>query len=126
MTDLLWIPLSLVLLWVLFGEFPIDIRKAIGRRDRWTCQEPDCGKSFQDGWMVQAAHYDDSDKEDPGYDDIDNGRILCIDHHRDDHRRKSEFWRKKGDRKRANQHAWAARELDKEDRRTRWWRKQNG
>lgn len=56
------------------GAFSRPVRQEIGERDNWTCQN--CGKRFQDGWMVQAAHYD-HDKRKPTYDDPNTGRILC-------------------------------------------------
>jgi hypothetical protein len=64
--------------------FSVAIRKAIGRRDNWKCQEPDCDRSFQKGYMVHATHYD-HDKKKPDYDTVDAGRILCIEHHLQDH-----------------------------------------
>lgn len=35
---------------------------------------------YSDGFMVQAAHYD-HDQSQEWYDDVDNGRILCLAHH---------------------------------------------
>lgn len=58
--------------------FSAAIRKAIGKRDRWTCQ--DCGDQFKDGVMVHASHYN-HDKSLPIYDSADNGRIQCVDCH---------------------------------------------
>ena len=68
--------------------FTYGIRKLIGYRDNWTCQwEEGCdiGRDgqparFQDGFMVDAAHYD-HDHQSEAYDDPDNGRILCLYHH---------------------------------------------
>lgn len=58
--------------------FSINVRKSIGKRDHWTCQ--DCGVQFKDGYMVHASHYN-HDKTKPNYDDINNGRIQCVDCH---------------------------------------------
>jgi hypothetical protein len=72
--------------------FVPEIRKAIGRRDNWVCQGIDLmdgcywtpinGKParFQDGYMVQAAHYPDKQKyTGKGYHDknLEHGRCLC-------------------------------------------------
>ena len=72
--------------------FVPEIRKEIGRRDRWVCQgielldgcywTPINGKParFQDGYMVQAAHYPDKQKyTGKGYHDKnpEHGRCLC-------------------------------------------------
>lgn len=60
------------------SAFSLKVRKEIGRRDRWTCQ--DCGVQFKDGYMVHASHYN-HDKKLPIYDNIENGRIQCVDCH---------------------------------------------
>jgi len=64
--------------------FSRPVRKQIGYRDKWQCQWEKCTRSFQKGYMVQAAHYD-HDKSDPNYDTVDAGRILCTTHHIQDH-----------------------------------------
>lgn len=63
--------------------FSKSVRQEIGRRDGWKCQT--CGNSFQQGYMVQAAHYD-HDRSNPDYDDPSNGRILCTQCHIDEER----------------------------------------
>lgn len=71
-----------------FTAFSTAARKEIGRRDKWECQADYCfwervnGKParFQDGYMVEAAHYPYKHN---GHVDEDptNGRILCtVDH----------------------------------------------
>lgn len=60
------------------SAFSFGVRREIGIRDQWTCQS--CGKSFQDGYMVQAAHFD-HDRSKKKYDDPKNGRILCTSCH---------------------------------------------
>lgn len=70
------------------GAFSRGKRKEIGYRDNWTCQwEDGCtlGRDgqparFQDGFMVDAAHHDHNAKSE-WYDEIVNGRILCLAHH---------------------------------------------
>lgn len=72
--------------------FVPEVRKEIGRRDRWVCQgiplldgcywTPINGKParFQDGYMVQAAHYPEKQKyTGKGYHDKnpEHGRCLC-------------------------------------------------
>lgn len=70
-------------------------RFKVGKRDDWECQGDCClGKdgnpaSFKDGWMVQAAHHDHT--RNAGYDDPENGRILCIAHHALEHLQKGEL-----------------------------------
>lgn len=58
--------------------FSLNIRKLIGKRDHWTCQ--DCGDKYSDGVMVHASHYN-HDKSDPNYDKVEGGRIQCVDCH---------------------------------------------
>ena len=62
--------------------FSLRIRKEIGMRDHWTCQ--DCGDQFKDGIMVHASHYN-HDKNLPIYDTVENGRIQCVDCHENYH-----------------------------------------
>lgn len=56
-------------------QFTYSARREIGERDSWTCVN--CGRSFRNGWMVQAAHFPDDHS--PGQQDPNpaNGRILC-------------------------------------------------
>lgn len=61
-----------------FLAFSIRVRKQIGNRDHWTCQ--DCGDKFKDGVMVHASHYN-HDHSLPSYDTSEEGRIQCIDCH---------------------------------------------
>jgi len=58
--------------------FSLAVRKAIGTRDHWTCQ--DCGDSYQEGTMVHASHFD-HDRANPLYDTPEMGRIQCVDCH---------------------------------------------
>lgn len=60
--------------------FSLNIRKLIGKRDKWKCQDEGCNESFQTGSMVHASHYT-HDKSDPNYDTVDAGRIQCVKHH---------------------------------------------
>lgn len=60
--------------------FSLNIRKLIGKRDNWHCQDEGCDKSFQAGDMVHASHWK-HDKSDPNYDTVEAGRIQCVDHH---------------------------------------------
>lgn len=72
--------------------FSTRVRKEIGRRDRWECQwEGGCDRSFKDGYMVQAAHYD-HDKNNPDYDNPNNGRILCNLHHAKEELERGNEW----------------------------------
>lgn len=109
----------LFLLRLSLGAFSVFIRKQIGRRDRWTCQEPGCNKSFQTGWMVEAAHYPEHhNRSDPIYDTPEAGRILCIRHHQEEHEAGTVLGRKADD--------WAVERLREKDRRTFWWRRRHG
>lgn len=60
--------------------FSLNIRKLIGKRDRWHCQDEGCNASFQAGDMVHASHYSHN-KSDPNYDTVEAGRIQCVNHH---------------------------------------------
>lgn len=75
-----------LLLSIAVYAFPEWIRRIIGRRDGWKCQEQDCDKRFQDGYNVDIAHYN-HDKNSPEYNDPNNGRVLCLDHHEIEHRK---------------------------------------
>lgn len=66
--------------------FTKKVRKQIGARDQWECQDDGCDKSFKDGWMVHAAHNPDNhSKLDPEYNLPSSGSIRCIDHHQEQH-----------------------------------------
>lgn len=66
--------------------FSFDVRRQIGKRANWHCEEDGCEKSFQTGWMVQAAHKRNHHKrDDPLYNDPSSGRCLCIEHHLQEH-----------------------------------------
>lgn len=84
--------------------FSKQVRVEMFVRDNATCQ--DCGRKWDDGWMLQAAHYDHSRNR--NYDCVENGRMLCIDCHIRDHQRAFE---KARDRKDKNLHASAIRML---------------
>jgi hypothetical protein len=112
-----WYPL--VCLIVPLFAFSIGVRKAIGRRDAWECQEPGCNKRFQDGWMVDAAHHPHShQRSHPDYDTVAGGDIRCVDHHQKQHERGTSLGRRY-DR-------MAREKLKKRDRRTWRWREKNG
>lgn len=96
--------------------FSKHIRMLIGKRDDWTCQEDGCDKSFRDGWMVQAAHNPEHhSKDDPLYDTVDAGEILCIAHHLLQHLGGTSLGKVKD--------AWAARQLSQTDEHTYSWYK---
>lgn len=59
----------------LFTAFSRKTKHEIGRRDDWECRQ--CDRRFDRGWMVTVAHYD-HDRNDPGYDNAETGRVLCI------------------------------------------------
>lgn len=59
--------------------FNRNTRKEILERDKFTCQHPDCTRSFYAGWHIQAAHY--PDLHGTGDDDPECGRVLCTGHH---------------------------------------------
>ena len=58
--------------------FTRKIRQQIYKRDR-SCQEP---PPHNGG--LEAAHYD-HDKSNPDYNSPSNGRLLCTEHHLEDH-----------------------------------------
>lgn len=103
---------------VLAMAFSIAIRKLIGARDRWTCQEPGCTKSHAGGWLVHAAHKPEHHhKTDPLYDTEEAGDIRCIEHHLQQHIRGTSLG-KHGDQ-------YAVEKLETTDHRTRSWREQH-
>ena len=67
--------------YILFGlAFSKAIRKLIGKRDKWECQEETCDAAFYKGQMVHASHFN-HDRSDPTYDTLEAGEILCVTHH---------------------------------------------
>lgn len=105
---------------ILFSSpFSIRVRKEIGKRDNWHCQDPDCDKCFADGWMVHAAHDPEHhSKSDPQYNSPDSGDIRCVEHHLEQHLDGTSL----GDRK----DGFAIQKLEETDHRTRKWRQQYG
>lgn len=61
---------------------PRDLAKQVGRRDNWTCQ--DTGKRFQDGNLMDIAHYD-HDRSKPYYNTPHNLRTLWRNAHLEEH-----------------------------------------
>ena len=83
----------------------------IGERNNWTCQHPQCDKSFQAGDMVHAAHHrDHHHKDDPRYNDPSVGKILCVEHHLEQHKRGTSLGKRGDD--------YAVRALTHTDRKT--------
>lgn len=96
--------------------FSPAVRKKIGQRDHWTCTEEGCGKSYQTGWMVHAAHDPEHHlKTDPIYDTEEAGAIKCVEHHLAQHLAGTALPKCQND--------YAIRQLQKTDQRTVWWRK---
>lgn len=98
--------------------FSVAVRKLIGARDRWTCQ--DTGKKFSEGWMLHASHYN-HDKSKPDYDSVDNGRMQSVSAHlqyHEDHVGKAE---KIGLSERDNN--YAIQKLREADERTQEYRR---
>jgi hypothetical protein len=96
--------------------FSLKTRKAIGKRDNWTCTTDGCGKSYQGGWMVHAAHYPEHHlKTDPLYDTEEAGAIQCVEHHLAQHLAGTALPKCQND--------YAIRQLQNTDRRAAWWRK---
>src|SRR3990167_5496621 len=105
--------------------FSLKVRKQIGRRDHWTCQNEDCDdgegqpKKYQNGYIVHASHKPEHHlKSDPIYDTSEAGDIRCIEHHLEQH--------EEGTTLPKNQNDYAIRQLKKTDTRTVWWRKKTG
>jgi len=71
--------------------FPPEIRKQIGRRDKWHCQETNCDRDYQGGYMVEAHHIiSEAEAKKQGWSEAeiqspDNGEILCLPHHLKEH-----------------------------------------
>lgn len=100
--------------------FSVAVRKMIGKRDSWTCQEDGCGKSYQTGWMVEATH-NNHNKSEPSYDTVEAGKIRCIYHHLQQHENAQGHAQDIGLCENANN--YAIRQLKKKDEHTIWWRK---
>ena len=114
------LPLSVFGLFVIaFSAFSRGVRKEIGKRDDWTCQEDGCNKNFQDGYWVEASHYDHS-RENPDYNKEHNGRILCRDHHAQDH------FNMNDPSLTEKEHISAGKSIEARDDRTRDWKSKNG
>ena len=104
-----------------FLAFSLKVRKIIGERDGWHCQEEGCEKSFQKGDMVHSSHIS-HDRSDPDYNSPDRGEVLCVEHHKRYH---EEFIGHAEDIGLEEcQNDWAIEQLEKTDEKTRWWRKQ--
>ena len=58
--------------------FTYRARKEIMARDNWECQV--CGRSWREGWHLQAAHFPDMHMSGPD-NDSSNGRVLCTEDH---------------------------------------------
>lgn len=58
--------------------FTRKVRQEIWKRDGGRCVE--CGTTQH----LQCAHYDHN-RDNPWYNDPDNGRLLCVKHHLEDH-----------------------------------------
>lgn len=58
--------------------FSLDVRQKMFVRDQGECQA--CGKRFRDGWLLDCSH-DDHDHSKSIYNDVNNGRVLCLDDH---------------------------------------------
>jgi len=104
-------------LWAIsFFAFSRKIRKEIGDRDKWTCQG--CGKRYEDGWMLHAAH--NPNKHNSHYRDYnkpESGSMRCIDCHIKQHEKGTILgWKLDGK---------AVRMLSKTERRTKTWLQQN-
>lgn len=80
--------------------FSKEVRKKIGERDSWSCRgngHP-CTlgtnggpASFNDGFMVEAAHLDHN-KDSIQYNNPDNGVCMCRLHHAMSHWENGEMW----------------------------------
>lgn len=69
---------ALGIAWLSQFAFSKETRKKIGQRDHWACS--DCGKRFDEGWMLHASHYD-HDRDNPDYDSMETGRMQCVEDH---------------------------------------------
>lgn len=58
--------------------FTYRARKEIMARDNWECQT--CGRSWREGWHIQAAHYPDLHIPEPDS-NSSRGRVLCTEDH---------------------------------------------
>ena len=70
-----------LLLYLSTFAFSFSVRKEIGNRVGWECEH--CGKSFWDGWLMDASHIDH--ERNGNYDNPENGECLCLWCHYDYH-----------------------------------------
>ena len=121
MHESIWLALSSApVIGLAFSEL---VRKLIGKRDHWECQEDGCDRSFANGDMVHASHLN-HDKSDPAYDTEDMGEILCVPHHLEYHLKSRGHARDIGLTEEENN--YAIRMLLNTDPHTKEWRKRGG
>jgi hypothetical protein len=96
-----------ILMFFSMFAFSKQTKKKMFARDRGKCQWPGCNKDWVDGWMLHSAHYN-HDHNSPEYYDLDNGRMLCIEHHIADHQALYNRARTEAER---NAQAYAIRQL---------------
>lgn len=102
--------------------FSSKTRQAIGKRDHWECQDEDCDKAFRNGDMVHASHLN-HDKKRPEYDDVSNGLIECVDHHKERHKEAQGHAQDIGLTEAQND--WAILALEHTERHTKQWLKEH-
>lgn len=58
-------------------------RAKMGKLRGWTCEEPECGKKYSLGWMLEFHHK--IPVSSGGQDTEENAELLCLPHHADRH-----------------------------------------
>ena len=93
---------------------PYSLRKAVGGRAKWTCEEPECGRDWRGGFMLHFHHK--RPKSEGGTDAMSNLEVLCVDHHVERHQalKEEHFWN--GRKKQGYRNLWAAQALDGKSR----------
>lgn len=116
------IPNIYPLLPVIGLAFSAAVRKLMGEKANWHCQQPGCDKSYATGFMQHASHFD-HDKSQPYYDDPSNGAILCVEDHLNFHLAYRGQAEQIGLCEEANEHA--INMLLNTEVHTNWWLEEN-
>lgn len=118
----------LALLYLVLQGFHPGVRKAIFKRDGATCAN--CGKRWDDGWMLQCAHYASRDWAKDTHNPVhplhrhpDGGRLLCVECHLSEH---TQMFHVAPTLRQRKFHSFAKNKLKGEELHTYKWQERNG
>jgi len=98
--------------------FPKRVRRKMFKRDNAVCQS--CGRRWDDGWMLHAAHYENG-KSRPTSNNINVGRMCCVKCHLLEHTRFYNAAVRRSDEREKRRHKSAVGVLRKTNHRRRGW-----